>query len=280
MITEAEATRLLANPWDMEPDRGLLPWGLDAPTTESAVGGNTGPTPPASIDDLGELISAVTDLSLTRAAKLGIPVIGDIGGGTSRRVVVMEWTRFKEITHTDGLDYRFGYAIRFCLTVSKVDANTKLTLPFLSAQAELGNIQAAWQMQVRGLAGQKIDEAVAPPKQLSVETFVIAQQSLEKIIAAIRDPSTRLLAGTLLARSDPLSAETRLRRAVLDSYAVSAIARGRTFAQAQADAPVQPGETELLRAVYEQLDASLVDRPSRPAMQAATAILGGFRTDG
>lgn len=238
------------------------------------------PIPPQTVDELEELQSTVYELTVTKAAKLGIPVLGDVGGGSSRRIIVMEWTRFKAIEHTDGLIYRYGYAIRFCLTVNRWDATMKLSLPFLSAQAELGNLQAAWQMQVRGLVGPKIDAAALPPKQLSVETFVIATQSMSALIAAIQDPSTRFIAGVLLAKSDPLGIDSRFRLAVLESYALSAISRGRVLTQAQGEAPVQPDELDIVRAVYDDLGASVTDKPSEQVRTTAQRILGGFRTDG
>jgi hypothetical protein len=180
------------------PGDGFTPFGGDA----DCPGCDPGEIPQTT-DDLEELVSYTYDLTVRRAGEFNIPVVGSVSGGFDRRVVVYEWTRYKEVDGAQEIKCRYGYAIRFCLTVSKWDVQAKLSLPFLSAQAELGNLQASWLMQVRGLVGPKIDAAVLPPQELKVETFVIARQSLEAVIAAIADPSTRFRPGVMLTRIDP-----------------------------------------------------------------------------
>ncbi len=122
------------------------------------------------MDDLSTQVLRVYDLSVTAAGQLNIPVVGSISGGTSRRVIVLERTAYKEI-EKENTKYQYGYAIRLAITVNKLTAETKLTLPFLTASAELGQIEAKWILQVVGLAGPKIDSAILPPKELNLETF-------------------------------------------------------------------------------------------------------------
>lgn len=179
---------------------------------------------PQTANQLEELISHTYDLSFTRAGKLNIPVVGSVSGGYNRRVVIYEWTRFKALHDANGVEYRYGYVVRFCLTVSKWDAKTQINLPFLSAQAQLGNIQASWRMQIRGLVGPQIDAAVLPPQELKVETFVIAKQSLEAVITAINDPTTQFVPGVLLATIDPTSADVEYWLSAVRAYATYTLA--------------------------------------------------------
>lgn len=234
---------------------------------------------PKSIDELGELESYTYDLTVRQAGELNIPVIGSVSGGSNRRVVVYEWSRFKELTGDAGVKYRFGYAIRFCLTVSNFDVKGKLSLSFLSAQAEIGVIQASWMMQVRGLAGAKIDAAVLPPQDLDVKTFVIAQQSLAKAIAAVSDSTTKFIAGTVVARREPGTADTRYRAAAVAAFACAAITRGRKKGDCIARlGSSNTADLDVISEVYTFLGVD-AGEPTNEAKQHARVILGTIRVD-
>lgn len=151
---------------------------------------------PSSLDDLIHTVTRTYDLSVTAAGDLKIPVIGGVGGGFNRRVVLLERSSFAPVEH-DKVTYRYGYALRLAITVNKLSAQMQLSLPFLAASAEVGQIEGRWMLQVVGLAGDKIDRAILPPKELSVETFVLATQSLEKLISAVRHSSTSFSAAVL-----------------------------------------------------------------------------------
>ncbi len=75
---------------------------------------------PTSIDELTNGLSYTYDLSVTAALQLNIPIIGSVSGGIARRVVVAERCAFKPITQ-DGIERRYGYAIRMCVTVDKME---------------------------------------------------------------------------------------------------------------------------------------------------------------
>jgi len=132
------------------------------------------------------------DLTVTAATSLSIPVIGTVSGGASRRVVVLERRSYRKQTVEEGTEY-VGYAIRLAVTVNKVEASTKMTFPFLAASAEIGQIEGRWAVQVVGLAGPKIDEALIPPAELSVEQYFKAKECLKSVIEAIPDPTTQIL---------------------------------------------------------------------------------------
>jgi hypothetical protein len=236
---------------------------------------------PQTIGDLEELISYTYDLTATRALELGIPVIGSGSGGFDRRVVILEWTQYKPLFDDKHIEFRYGYVIRFCLTVSKWDAKAKITLPFLTAQAELGSIEASWLMQVRGLNGPKIDEVILPPQDLKVDTFVIAKQSLEKAIKAVNDPTTRFKPGVLLSRIDPTSAEVAYWLSAVRAFGLYSIRKGRTGAAAKARlASEDPAANDALTEVYGSL--GLLDptqTPSTAARDRAGLILHGISAD-
>lgn len=236
---------------------------------------------PDTIDELEELRSYTYDLSVTRAGELNIPVAGSVSGGSSRRVVVYEWTRFKPLVDGTGVTYRYGYVIRFCLTVNKWNAKSQLSLPFLSAQAQLGNIQASWMMQIRGLVGPKIDEVVLPPQELKVETFVIAKQSIEKVIRAVNDPSTSFRSGVLLATIDPNSNEEKFWASVVTSYAIYSLRKGRSAVEAIDRLGLNdPQAEDFIRDTYANLgvDNPTAD-PPRQARSTAQRIMQGIRVD-
>lgn len=278
-LTEAEMKQILELPWPETSSLEGLPLGdpTEDRVDDAPIVGDIPQTPA----ELGELTSSAYDLSVTRAGELNIPVVGSIGGGTSRRVVILEWTRFKRLPQPDGSELRYGFAIRFCLTVNKWNADLKISLPFLSAQAELGNIQAAWTMEVRGLVGAKIDATVLPPQPLSVETFVTARQSMEGIVGAISDPTTRFVPGILLSKTNPLGRDAQLRKSAVEAYALYCISRGRASARAESDLPMKsPDEGDLIRSVYDLLEVpNGAEAPSQAARDAARLILSGIKAD-
>jgi len=236
---------------------------------------------PQTTDELSELLSYSYDLTVSRAGELNIPIAGTVSGGFDRRVVVYEWTRYKEISGGQGLRCRFGYVIRYCLTVSKWEAQAKLSLPFLSAQAELGNLQASWLMQVRGLVGPKIDAVVLPPQELRVETFVIARQSLVAVIDAVDDETTQFRPGILIARVDPTTADATYWRAAVQSFSIDSVRSSRTMSDAIGRlGSTNPSDADILGQVYEYF--GLTDPNAKPgagAREQAERLLRGIRVD-
>ena len=259
---------------------GFTPIADDASEYRAGIAGINPADIPQTIDELGELESYTYDLTVTAAGKLNIPVVGSVSGGTERRVVVFEWAQFKKLFDGE-VEYRYGFLIRFCLTVSKWNANAKLTLPFLAAEAEIGEIRAAWLMQVRGLAGTPISSVILPPQDLKVETFVIAKQSLDAAIKAIRDPGTKFVPGTLLSKIDPTTPETIYSNAAVRAFAVSSIRRGRTRASAESRlGSTDPISNDLITEVYDSFGIIAPDTvPDANSKASATKILQGIDAD-
>jgi hypothetical protein len=236
---------------------------------------------PSTLDELDESNTRAYDLTVSAASALQIPVAGSASGGFNRRVIVLERASFRKI-FTDDIERQYGYAIRLCVTVNRWQADTKVSLPFLAASAQLGVIEAQWILQVIGLSGKEIDAAILPPTELNVDTFVIAKQSLEKIISALRDPATKFQA-RLIAEIHPPDAEQReLRSSVARAYALSSIERGRSLQEAKdhlgSDDPLVQ---DALITVYEKF-AGLTnpsDSPSAEVRRKATEVSGRLKTD-
>jgi hypothetical protein len=238
---------------------------------------------PPALADLTEASTRSYDLTVSAAAELQIPIAGSGSGGFNRRVIVLERAAFKKIEPKGAADSEkhIGYAIRLCVTVNKWEASAKVSLPFLAASAQLGTIEAQWILQVIGLVGKAIDAAILPPTELSVETFFIAKQSLEKLIAAINDPGT-VLRPQLIAEIRPLD-QTRmdLRRSIGKAYALTSLERGRSFEEAR----VRLGEMEdevqdAIREVYEAFAGGVSPQaPSGEARKKAAEICGRIRAD-
>lgn len=207
----------------------FVPFGPGAPITIRATGDL-----PQTIDDLPIQVSRTYDLSVTAAGQLNIPVIGSVSGGLNRRVVVLERTAYKEIVE-DQITNQFGYAIRLAVTVNKVTAEVNLNLPFLAASAQLGQIEAKWTLQVIGLSGPKIDSALLPPKELNLETFVLANQSLDSLIKAVRDQSTKFKAQLVGIIKPADVVEREFLTAIGKVYALGRFERGKKRGDALAD---------------------------------------------
>jgi hypothetical protein len=201
----------------------------------------TGDALPVTIDDLIVQETRNFDLSISAALEANIPVAGGLSGGYNQRVVVLERAAYKPIAVNE-VKEQYGYAIRMAITVTKRTGSMKLTLPFLAASAELGEIEARWILKVHGLAGPKIDEVSLPPTELNVETFVLAKQSLEKLIGAVRDSSTKFSAQLIGVEKPRALVEGDFTKSVAKAYALGRIERGRSIKRAIED--VEPATEE------------------------------------
>ncbi len=255
---------------------GYVPLGA-APTPAPAPLSGIPQTP----DELGELLSHAYDRTARQAAELSIPVVGSVQGGYDRRVIIYEWMRYKGVPDASGVEYRYGFVIRFCLTVSKWDVKGKLSLPFLSAQAQIGEIEASWMMQIRGLVGSKINQAVLPPQELNVETFVLAKQSLEAVISAIADPTTKFIPGVVLARIDPAQPDTVYWLSAVRAFAAHNLSRGRTRAESQSRlGSADPSAGDMITEVYGFFGIKdPAATPPEDARRRARDVLRNIRAD-
>ncbi len=236
---------------------------------------------PKKLSDLTASVTRSYDLSVTGAGELSIPVIGSIGGGYNRRIVVLERAAYKMVMGHSGAEYHYGYAVRLCLTINKWDANLKVSLPFLAASAQIGQVEAAWMLQILGLAGPKIDKGQVPPSELNVETFVIAKQSLQALIEAINDPTTAFTAHQIAKLESAANRDEAFRRGVVKAYALSRIARRASLQETLNR--LQSGDSVANDSIRDTYDAIAPggpgDRPSEEAARKARDLLGRIEAD-
>jgi len=218
---------------------------------------------PVSVDELSNLVVRSYDLNVKSALELNIPVCS-IEGGSERRVVVYEWAAYKDIEGDFDVHYQYGYVIRFCLTISKWDANAKTSLGFIAASVELGQAQAQWVMEVRGLSGPNIDKAIIPPTELKIETLIKAKDSLEALVTCIRDGSTRFYPYLISQKTADRPATARYLQAAATVHALAGIEKGWTLGKAREEFGTQEEHAlSVIDQVYRELGG--IDHPqSKP----------------
>lgn len=246
-----------------------------APFTSIAIDGL-----PEKLSDLGESIARSHDLSVTAALDLQIPVAGSGSGSFNRRVIVLERCAFKQIEQED-TDLQFGYAVRLCVTVDRLEATAKISLPFLAASAQLGTVEAQWTLQVVGLAGPLLTH-ILPPTELNVETFVLAKQSMGEIVDAINSEDTIFLPRLIAKLRKPDPKSTALKQSVGHAFALSCIDHGRSLNEAYRRlGPTDQPTHDAIGEVYKNF-AGLIDLDSNPdnnARQRAREICGRVKSD-
>lgn len=236
---------------------------------------------PKALDELDVAETRYHNLSISAAVELQIPVIGSGSGGFSRRVIVAERAAFRSI-HTASTERQYGYAVRLCVTVNRWQADGKIGLPFLAASAQLGQLQAEWTLQVIGISGKSIDEAILPPSELNVETFVLARQSLEKIIAAVHAADTKFQPRLIAEIHSPDTKGNELRAAIATSYALSCLERGSTLENARQRLGIENLPMQaVLDNVYETFAGVTGpdQRPVEAVRRKAAEICGRLKTD-
>ncbi|MBL8801047.1 MAG: hypothetical protein JNN27_03565 [Planctomycetes bacterium] len=227
--------------------------------------------------DLPYQLTRAYDLSVSRALEASIPVVGGGAVSAQRRVIVLERVGYDERPASAGGMDHVGFAIRLCVTVNKLDANVKLSLPFITASAQLGSTEAAWMLQVVGLTGPKIAAVGTIPTELNVETFVIAKQSLQTLIEALTDSETTLSPKVIAHEGPPSTVEARYAPIVAQVAALGSIVRGWSMQDAAArfgwNLATVPGS---FAAVYQDVAGiqSVSARPAESPMGLASKILG------
>ena len=231
---------------------------------------------PQNLSELTYTDASSYELSVSAAAELSIPVIGGVSGGFNRRVVVYEHAQYKPIIDSaDETELRYGLAIRFCVTVNKLDTSLNVSVPFLAAKAQLGQIEARWIMQVRGLAGQPLTSLILPPQDLDVETFVLAKQSMAALIGAIYDPETSFTPGIVIARIKKTEMSD-LEEATLQTFALTQIAQRRSQSRALRARQFTDAEKSIIAGVYGHFDIPTETRPTEDQESRAEQLLGGL----
>lgn len=254
--------------------RDLVPCSDTAsPPVKKSFGGGEKP------GDYPFQVTRAYDLSVTAALDANIPVVGSGSIGALRRVIVLERVGYDERALPDGGTEHVGFAIRLCVTVNKLDANVKLSLPFITASAQLGTTEAVWTLQIVGLSGPKIAAVEIIPTELNVETFVLAKQSLQKLVEALSDAQTRVVPKVIARLGAPGTVEAKYLPIVAQAAAVASIARRWSVQEAANryswDLTSIPSS---FAATYQDLAriSSISERPGNEAVAAAARVLGNI----
>lgn len=248
--------------------RGIVPPSPSATTAAGLVG--------ASPSSLPYQLTRANVLSVSGAIEANIPVIG--GGSLSalNQVIVLERVGYDEIATGNGGIEQVGFAIRLCVTVKKLDANIKLTLPFVAASAQLGSTEAACVLQIVGLGGPKIAGVKIVPTELNVESFVVAKQNLDALVDALIDPTTTLDAKVIARQGPPTTVEARYAPTVYQAAALGALSRGWSMQDAASRFHWDLSELPAPFAGTFQDVAkitSIIERPGKEAVGLAARIL-------
>lgn len=211
--------------------------------TETAVGLLTAIAPfdnttvPKTLDDLKVIEVLTYDLSVSEAASLNIPIIGEVSGGFARRVVTQEYRHYAEVPGLNGETILYGYAIRICVTSSTTNIKAKTSLAFLAAEAQLQTTEARFAFQVVGLAGQKVEDNVLPPQEFNVENYFKALESVRALLVVRRDTTTRFTPHILATRFPGDINERVLLTSTARAYALTQMLNGRRLEQALDGSP-------------------------------------------
>ncbi len=236
---------------------------------------------PTTLPELNRQVVRTYDLSVTAAGNLSIPIVASVSGGFNRRVIVLERAAYKDVPEGD-ITYQYGYAVRLAITVNKVTADMKLTLPFMAASAEVGHVEGKWTLHVVGLAGAKIDAAILPPTELNVETFVLAKQSLTALINAVHDTKTTFTAAQIGVKKPAGMIEREYQIAVGRAYALGRIHKGRNLGKALSELDtVSDTMKDTITDTYKEFAgiANDTSKPSDSVRTKAQATLGDVKVE-
>lgn len=238
-------------------------------------------TLPTTLADLPNANVFTSVFSVDVAAALGIPIFGSIDGKFSRRIYVQEYLRFKD-DETTIPKKRYGIGIRWIVNVKILNTQAKInSLPFLSASAQVGNVEATALFQVIGIQSAKVTQAIPAPADLNVTTFVEMQQAFAKIIALVDAVDTRvtvqLLAIMAEVRDNSLLA---YEAAIATGWALTKIDEGKSLAQAKNEWPNgTPSFDDAVKSVYIDItgNSDELNKPDNASRNKAHERLSGLR---
>ncbi|WP_162256421.1 hypothetical protein [Sphingomonas sp. Root710] len=189
---------------------------------------------PPKLADLGTFRLLNSEMSLSLAGKLGLP-IGSLGANGSGRVLVQDWSRSKTCLSTDGrTQLVYGQAIRVVAAADNFDINASLSLGAIAANSTLKGSSSNVQAVVIGLTDiallREVNKLLGP---LNVETY----DTVKTLVKSAAD-----LALTTSANGTPdflglASATIDMSGTVLTAFAVQQISDGKTCVVSKAAFP-------------------------------------------
>jgi hypothetical protein len=234
---------------------------------------------PQSLQDLENFKSFTSILSIDTALKLDIP-FGAKDSKFSRRVFIQDTLMYKDIT--DGEQkVRYGVGVRWIVNTLKLDAKANISsLPFITASAEFGFVQATASFDVLGLKSAEIAKAIPTPTKLDIETYVEMAEALKTIKGLIYDAKTEVnpqLIAVLGRERDRM--EDDYRDALATGWALNRIKDGKRLQDIIHDKEMQaPMFMDVVKSVYLDITGTtaLHAKPEDDARTRAKKLLDGL----
>jgi len=250
---------------------------LDGLTMESLTRG----IPPTGLRDLPNTDTFTSVMSVDLAAAVGIPLYGSVDAKFSRRIYIQEFLRFVD-DESSTPKKRYAVGVRWVVNVKILNASVKISsLPFISASAQVGDVEASARFQIIGLNSAKINQAIPVPADLNVETYVVMQDAFKKIKDLVDDAGTIVTPQvvaiwTEVADHSPQAYET----ALATCWALSKIDENKSLQTAMDESPQNSFFfNDAMKSVYIDIakTSDLLTKPSAEARTLAHDRLLGFR---
>lgn len=139
-------------------------------------------------------------LSAKRAASLGIPIM-NASGQTDYLVIVRDYERFKPCTATDNKTViHYGQVIRAVIELTDYQADIKVSLAWLAANATLNGKRQYFHLYKSGWYNSKSDDIIetASGKVFDVENYGPYQSIMPQLIGLLSESTTSLAPAPIL----------------------------------------------------------------------------------
>jgi len=143
-------------------------------------------------------------MSSSQAVSLNIPVV-NASGQRDFLVIIRDYTRFKECTATDNKTVlHYGQVIRAVLELTSYQADVKLSVSWLAANATISGKQQYFYLYKNGWYNLKADGIISSVsgKVFDVENYGLYQGAMPQLIGLLSD-STTIFAPELIFRAPP-----------------------------------------------------------------------------
>ena len=208
-------------------------------------------------DDLDQ--SEITDdqMSVDVALDLKLPVI-DIKGKAQRRVLVRDVRQFA-VRQVGDETIEYGFSIRMVITAAADTLDANLTIPMVTASAQLGRLSAAAKMQVVGYRDKAILQLFPQFATLDVDNYGEYTRAIDRIRAHISKKPEKIWPVELrkygASQADPLL------DGVVSAYAIRSLYARKSISQVMQGQPKE--QLGIVRKIYAEL-AGISSDDERP----------------
>jgi hypothetical protein len=166
-------------------------------------------------------------ISVTAALQIGMPPF-NVDSSLKSRVIVREIRNYTERETAAGTEI-WGVSIRLMVAVQSAKLESKLTLPIVTAQAQLGLLEAHAHLSVRGFTDSGVFELGPGFEDLDVESYGKYTEASDKIRSYIGSHWASVAPVLLAKRLATPAGDAELEQAVISNAVVFAIYEGWSF---------------------------------------------------